>query len=159
MKTILRLLRAAILGVLISMFLCYLFGVIGYGSSYGGIVEQLWLDKCIKHLQMLRINCDDPDLQDVLDYTIQRYNKIGPFDVAVRRIWQSPIGAHVIACNNPLIPGLSVDIDVLKYPIHDGAIIVVHEALHDYYPCVGHSHITPREEKLEQLYERIGRPR
>lgn len=158
-KYTLRLLRAVILGVLLSVIPGYLFGIIGYGSTYGGIVEQIWLDKCIIHLQILRANCDDSDLQGMLDYTIQRYNKIGPFDVVVTRLWHWPFTQQAIACNNPLIPGISVDIEVLKWSVHDGAMIVAHEAMHDYYPYAGHSHITPREEKLEQLYHDLRRIR
>jgi len=151
-KYSLRFVRGVLLGMLIALIPGYLFGVIGYGSTYSGIAEQMWLDDCIAHVHYLRANCDDPDLQDVLDYTIQRYNRIGPFDIAVCRLWQMPFKTPAIACNNPLIPGMSVDIEVLTFPIHDGAMIVIHEALHDYFPFAGHSHITPREEKLEELY-------
>jgi hypothetical protein len=159
LKYSLRIVRGLILGILITLIPGYLFGIIGYGSTYGGIVEQLWLDECIGHMHLLRANCDDPDLQEVLDYTIQRYNKIGPFDVAVTRLWRWPFGQHAIAYNNPMIPGISLDLEVLKWSAHDGAMIVVHEALHDYYPYAGHDHITPREEKLEQLYHDLRRIR
>ena len=153
--------RSFVIGFLYGVILCYGFSVIMHGASYGGITEQVWLDRCVGHIRMLRSYCTDPDLQEVLDYAVKRYNQIGPFDVAVVRLWQSPFRGDsiAIACNNPVIPGMSVDIDVLKCSIHDGAMVVVHEALHDFYPYLGHAHITPREEKLEQLYESIRRLR
>lgn len=158
LKYSLRFIRAAILGFIVGLIPGYLFGFIGYGSSYGGITEQLWLDKCIEHAQLLRANCNDPDLQGILDYTIQRYNRIGPFDVAVTRLWQ-PFGPTAIAINSPLIPGISVDIEVLKFSIHDGAMVIIHEAMHDCRPYFGHNHITSREEKLEKLYYDLRRLR
>jgi len=143
---------STIIGLTAPSAVGYLFNFIG---PYGGIAEQEWLDNCIAHLRIMRAECDDPELQGILDYTIQRYNRIGPGDVAVVRLWQCPYCAEAIARNDPLVPGITVDIDLLKYSIHDGAITVVHEALHDYYPYVGHDHITPREQRLEQLYDRI----
>lgn len=145
---------STIIGLIAPSAMGYLFNFIG---PYGGITEQDWLDDCIAHLRILRADCDDPELQGILDYTIQRYHRIGPGDVAVVRLWQCPYNTEAIARNDPLVPGITVDIDLLQYPTHDGAITVVHEALHDYFPYIGHAHITPREEKLEQLYEHVRR--
>jgi hypothetical protein len=39
----------------------------------------------------------------------------------------------------------------LEFPIHDGAMVLVHEALHDYWPCFGHAHVDPMMERIEKL--------
>jgi hypothetical protein len=87
-----------------------------------------------------------------LDYTIRRYNRIGPFDVAVSRCVSLDPRCRVVGVNNPFCPGVTLDMEVLTYPIHDGAMVLVHEALHDYWPCFGHKHVTPREKALHQLF-------
>lgn len=146
----LRFLRNVILAIAFWLAVPYAVGVLSYYTTFGGVVEQVWLGRAIGHLKALRARCNDRDLQGVLDYTIQRYNRIGPFDVAVTRIpqWRS---GYVIGCNNPLVPGITLDIGVLTYPIHEGAMVLVHEALHDYWPCVGHAHVTPVMERIEKL--------
>lgn len=152
----LRFLRSVLLGIVIANLTPYALAFASYGTTFGGVVEQAWLDRAIAHLRVLRSRCDDADLQGVLDYAIRRYNRIGPFDVAVSRCVHPLTSLYpdyrVIGVNNPLVPGLTLDIEVLSYPIHDGAMVLVHEALHDYWPCVGHSQIDPRMEKLERLW-------
>lgn len=152
----LRFLRSVLLGIVIANLTPYALAFASYGTTFGGVVEQAWLDRAIAHLRVLRSRCDDADLQGVLDYAIRRYNRIGPFDVAVSRCVHPLTSLYpdyrVIGVNNPLVPGLTLDIEVLSYPIHDGAMVLVHEALHDYWPRVGHSQIDPRMEKLERLW-------
>jgi len=149
-----RILRSVFLSVILFTFvLPYVGGFLGYGTNFGGLAEQLWLDCVIDHLQTLRLNCDDPELDEVLEYTIRRYSRIGPFDVAVSRCNWFPSNDYIIGHNNPLVPGVIIDLDVLhRYSIHTGAVILVHEALHDYPPYLGHGHITPVIDKLEDHY-------
>jgi hypothetical protein len=40
---------------------------------------------------------------------------------------------------------------VLFYPVHEGAMVLVHEATHDYWPCWGHSYVTPTMKRMEVL--------
>ena len=104
--------------------------------------EQRWLDREITLLKTL--HTDDTDLQGIIDYTIRRYNKIGPWNVMV-----TPVCEGACAMNDPLCPGITLDPEVVYvYAERIGAIILVHEALHDYYPYYGHGHVTPREKKL-----------
>ena len=129
-------------------------GFLAYGTNHGGVSEQAWLDQAIIHIAWLRDYCDnDPELQGVLDYTIQRYHRIGPFDVAVACCdWPGSERGSVLGVNNPLIPGVTLDISTLQLPLHAGAMILVHEALHDYPPYLGHSYVDPMMEKLEDVY-------
>lgn len=147
-------LRAALFGVILFTFvLPYAAGLLSFGTNFGGLTEQYWLDCAVDHLRTLRLDCDDPELDEVLEYTIRRYNRIGPFDVAVSRCDLYPLHDNTLGLNNPLVPGITIDIDVLhRYSIHTGAMILVHEALHDYPPYVGHSHVTPVMNKLEDHY-------
>lgn len=149
-----RILRSVLLSIFLFIFvLPWASGFLSYGANSGGLAEQLWLDCVIDHLRTLRLDCDDPELDEVLEYTIHRYSCIGPFDVAVSRCDWYPFQDHTIGLNNPLIPGVTIDIDVLhQYSIHTGAMLLVHEALHDYPPYLGHGHITPVIDKLEDHY-------
>jgi hypothetical protein len=147
-----RFLRGVILGLCIILFFGYAAGYLGYGAQFGGYREQMWLDKAIFHLIALHQDCTDPELCGVLDYTIRRYYDIGPFDVAVSRCDWYPLKSRVLGINNPLVPGVTLDLDVLRLPLHDGAMILVHEALHDYYPYAGHSYVDPTMAKLEAYY-------
>jgi hypothetical protein len=144
-----RAFRGFILGLLIGLLGPFITGYLSYGTQFGGVVEQMWLNKAIEHLGELRHNCEDPELCDVLDYTIDRYNKIGPFDVAVSRCNWYPLEGEILGMNNPLVPGVTLDINVLMLPLHNGAMILVHEALHDYYPYLGHGHVNPIMTRLE----------
>lgn len=159
-KLIFRVLRCFILGLVLGLGAPYVAGYLAYGCSFGGIVEQLWLDKAIDHLALLKAACpeEDAELREVLAYAMQRYNRISPFDVAVSRCdWYPLQGGRVLGINNPLCPGITLDIDVLQLPISDGAMILVHESLHDYYPYVGHGHVNPIMARLEALNARVRR--
>ncbi len=113
--------------------------------------EQAWLDRAIQYLTVLHGRCDDPQLRDVLAYTIKRYDRIGAWGVMVLPCWSPFPDERVLGINWPLCPGLTLDPEVLHYPIHEGALILVHEALHDCWPCWGHGHVDPIMERLEQL--------
>jgi hypothetical protein len=157
-----RITRAVLLGMILFTFvLPWAGGLLSYCVNWGGIEEQYWLDRVIDHLRMLRLDCDDPELDEVLEYTIRRYNRIGPFDVSISRCDWYPFHEDTIGLNNPLVPGVTIDLDVLhRHSIHYGASLLVHEALHDYPLYVGHSHVYPVIDKLEELYvhTRANRP-
>lgn len=130
---------------------CYL-----YLYSPGGEYEQAWLDAAVSHLEVMRAHCDDPDLCGVIDYTIERYSKIGRFDVSVQWTVNTSPNQRALAYNCPWLPGLTLDHDLLQfYPTEYGAVILCHEALHDYCPYFGHGHITDREKKLHALSRRV----
>jgi len=93
----------------------------------------------------------------VFSYAMQRYHRIGPFDVAVSRCDCLPFQHNVIGVNAPWVPGITLDIDVLLMPVPEGSMILVHESLHDYYPYFGHGHVDPIMSRLEALNMRVRR--
>ena len=109
-------------------------------------IEQLWLTSAIIHLRAKRLICTDPEIREVLTYTIKRYNKIGPWDVNMIRFHvpcERAIGMNLCYC-----PGLSLDPYIMKLPIEIGASILVHEAAHDYWPFL-HPFIDPLTDKID----------
>lgn len=151
MKASYRLLLTAWYALLLSVLVQFAVPFIGgiYYSLCGDHKdEQAYLDICIRHLKDMRVYCDDSDLQGILDYTIQRYNKIGAWDVMIFPLACSP---KAVGCNEPFCPGITLDPSLLLWEPEDTAIIIAHEAMHDYWPYYGHSHINQREEKLWKL--------
>jgi len=100
----------------------------------GGAREQVWLDAVIAHLE--QVECDDPGMKHVIDYTIRRYNRIGRFRVAVLQLPEGTDGLNYV-----WVPGVCIDVSVLDKSTTYGAAILVHEAMHDYPPHFGHWHI------------------
>ena len=125
MKIVRELICCIIVGV--AVFMASPFAA-GFYYDYCGprATEQGWLNRAIYDLKIMRFKAD-PETKAILDYTINRYNRIGGFDVMVM-----PIPAAGMNC--PFCPGITLDPEVLEYPIHEGALILVHEAMHDYYP-------------------------
>ena len=76
--------------------------------------------------------CDDPEKQELLEYTLRRYNRLGPFDVAVCPTF------ICAGANAPWCPGITIDAEFMDNP-EVLAGIILHEALHDYSPCFGHT--------------------
>jgi len=78
------------------------------------------------------MTCDNPEKRAVIVYTLWRYDKLGPFDVAV---------CSTIRCagiNAPWCPGITIDSAFLD----DSEVLadlLLHEALHDYPPYFGHT--------------------
>jgi hypothetical protein len=133
-----------------------------YGLSGDHSGEQRYLDRCIAHLKLMRAFCDDPDLQGVLDYAIRRYHKVGAWDVMFMPLTGPVINAgsagKVIGCNCPWCPGVTLDTCLLiDFAPEETAIVLAHEALHDYWPYFGHGHINAREKKLQELSNAVRR--
>lgn len=101
----------------------------------GGEVEQKWLDRVIAHLETRR-DCQDPHIREAINLTIERYHTIGHFGV---KVMQLPEGIDGI--NNVLCPGITVDCAILTEDVKLGALVLVHETMHDMPPYIGHSHI------------------
>ncbi len=110
-----------------------------YGALFvpgGGQREQLWLNQVIAHLDEKRDTCTDSGMQEMIDYTIRRYNYIGPFGVKVVQLPDSILGM-----NNPFCRGITLDESLVEGGIPFGASVLVHEAMHDHFPHFGHGHI------------------
>jgi hypothetical protein len=112
----------------------------------GGEEEQRWLDAVITHLEEKRDVCTDPEMKEIIDYTIRRYHRIGAFGV---RVVQLP--EDVLGVNSPFCPGITLDESLTEYHVVEGAAVLVHEAMHDYWPHFGHTHIDD-----ERIWNHIG---
>lgn len=113
--------------------------------------EQAYLGRCIAHLKAIRAVSTDPEINGVLDYTIARYSRAGAWRVMVMPLPTGPFSgpdAKAIGMNCPWCPGVTLDPCLLTWPPEDTALVLAHEALHDYWPCFGHKHIRDREFKL-----------
>ncbi len=123
---------------------CFQMGLLGFLllpfvmalTPGGGKIEQRWLDEVLTHLEARLEGCEDEEIREAMEYTLHKYNTIGPFGVKVMQLPESIYGL-----NFPLCPGIIIDSGVLLEGIELGAFVVVHEAMHDYPPWFGHSHI------------------
>lgn len=112
----------------------------------GGEVEQQWLDREMKFIERKLETCDDPEMVIAFEQAL-KYRRVGRFGV---RVMQLPEGVH--GYNMPTCPGMTIDEEVLRMGLHYGAFVIIHEAMHDLFPCFGHYHID-NEQILEALYE------
>ena len=111
----------------------------------GGEDAQFWLDREMRFIERRIETCEDPEMKEVFEYTVAKYNKIGRFQV---RVMQLPEGTH--GYNMPTCPGITIDEEVPHMDLEYGAFVLVHEAMHDYFPCFGHFHID-NEQIMENL--------
>jgi len=154
-------LRVAAYALIVQLGVPFVGGVY-YSLTGDHIAEQQYLDRCIVHLRMMRACCDDSDLNDILDYTIRRYHKVGAWNVMFLPLTGPVIvpGGKAIGCNCPWCPGVTLDTCLLiEFSPEESAIVLAHEALHDYWPFFGHDHINAREKRLHELSDAVGRLR
>ena len=79
--------------------------------------EQIWLDKAIDHLKVLKTRTNDPDLQNVLDYCIARYHKIGAVGRDGHAAGLAFPGDKTLGHRtSPFCPGVSLDYETLQHP-------------------------------------------
>lgn len=155
-------LRVALYSVVVQLGIPYIGGAY-YGFTGNHAAEQQYLDRCIAHLKLMRACCDDPDLQGVLDYTVRRYDRIGAWNVMFMPLTGPVINpggksGKTIGCNCPWCPGITLDTCLLiQFTPEDVAIVLAHEALHDYWPYFGHGHINAREKRLQELSDALRR--
>ena len=97
-----------------------------------GPVEQAQFAEARQVLFQQFEECTDPKLRSVLAYTLTRYDRLGPFDVAVQPT------IFCAGANAPWCPGITIDTEFMANP-EILAGIILHEAVHDYSPCFGHA--------------------
>ncbi len=102
----------------------------------GGVYEQVWLDEVVAHLKLKRIDCQDEYILKAIDLTLEKYTVIKPFGV---KVLQLPEGIDGV--NNVLCPGVTIDSSILMEGVAVGALVLVHETMHDMPPYIGHTHI------------------
>jgi len=111
----------------------------------GSEFDQRKLDCIVAKIERLEAACDDPELKDVLNYTARRYNRIERGGVAIHPM------RFCAGVNIPWCPGVTIDAECWGYCVNTVLVILVHEAMHDYWPYFGHGHITELERKLERI--------
>lgn len=124
------------------------FCIIPYASNLlpgGGEEAQRWLDAEIAYIECCIPDCDNTRMKEVFQYTVDYYRCIGPFNV---RVMQLP--DHIHGYNHPFCPGITIDEEVPHMSRKYGAKILIHEAMHDFFPYFGHFHIDD-EQILEYL--------
>jgi hypothetical protein len=147
-------LRGLLQGILLWMALPFIGG--GWYALCGDHeFEQQWLDQVVVHMRSMREQCDDPDLQGILDYAIRRYHRAGAWDVMVAPCVGVYPRTKTIGLNFPFCPGITIDPEVLGYTPREGALVIVHESLHDYWPFFAHGHIRERDTKLALLSQKV----
>ena len=152
LRRLLRVVCLSIIGGALGLFGPPYLGGVYYSLCGDHEQEQAYLDRCIAHIRAMQVYCNDPDLAGILDYTARRYHKIGAWDVMVFPLSGAvKPGCKVVGSNVPLCPGITLDPCLLLEKPEDTALVIVHEAMHDYWPCYGHSHINAREKKLYEL--------
>jgi hypothetical protein len=97
-----------------------------------GPVEEAQFAKAQQVLTQQLAECGDLEKRELLEYTLRRYDRLGPFDVAVCPTFICA-GANV-----PWCPGITIDVGFMNNP-EILAGIILHEAMHDYLPCFGHT--------------------
>jgi hypothetical protein len=136
MSLVIRFLRCVAIAVLIWLAVPFLYNVLPAGRAS----DQVWLDARIADINAIRVNVPVSDeLDDLLAYVVRRYNKIGRFNVAIRHI---PL-VDAVGINAPWCPGITLEPGLVEGDNIMGANILIHEAVHDYYPYFGHSHVDP----------------
>jgi hypothetical protein len=118
--------------------LLYLIAPFGAGIMYNitnpnHTVRQAWLNEVVSHLRNLRVDCKDKEIREVIDYTINRYSKVGGFDVMFMKCPEL-YPFEFIGLNSPLCPGLTLNPEIMTYSTQIGAMVLLHESCHDYRP-------------------------
>jgi hypothetical protein len=144
-------LRALLLGLYLGFLAPPYVGGLHYSLCGNHTFEQRVLDDAVAHVRAMRANCDDPDLAGILDYVLARYTRAGAWDVMFAPCIGVYPDAKTIGVNVPNCPGLTLDCELLTWAPEDVALVLIHEAMHDYYPYYGHDHINERERKFYLL--------
>lgn len=76
--------------------------------------------------------CDHSGRREALAYTLERYDRLGSYNVAVFSV------GDCAGINIPWVSGITIDPKFFDYP-EVLADLLLHEAMHDYPPYFGHS--------------------
>lgn len=136
---------AAVLIFLLTPFVCWLLPPSTNSN------DNIALCRAIQTLKDVRIH--EPisnELSVAIDYTVDRYTSIGRMSVNVR--W---LPEYVAGVNAPWCPGMTLNSDVWGESVFVDAELLLHEAMHDYPPYLGHAHVYPITQEFEQAYWRL----
>jgi len=104
----------------------------------GTNTDQAQLSRLVQTMKDMQAQCDDPELVGLLEYTSQTYDTVSRFNVRILPMeWFGAAGM-----NWPIVPGMTLD-RWCWGTLDDRTLIglMLHEAMHDYYPGFGHGHM------------------
>ncbi len=128
-----KLLKCVLLAIVLYLALPFGVGILYNITEQDHYKKQVWLSEVMQHLCKLRVDCRDKEICDVIDYTINRYSKVGGFDVMFMKCPEL-YPFEFIGLNSPLCPGLTLNPEIMTYSTQVGAMVLLHESCHDYYP-------------------------
>lgn len=135
--TILRSTRIVriIAGVVIGLILLPL-GM--YIPHPGTRADQAKLRGLIDTMEEMQADCDDPELRELFEFTTHHYRYISRWCVRIVDYGELDIAGM----NWPHMPGMNLDRWCWE-ECDDITLIglILHEAMHDYYPYFGHNHM------------------
>lgn len=106
--------------------------------SPGTDADQRQLSRLVQKMKVMQAECEDVELAELLGYTSQTYNTISRFNVRILSL--NCINAA--GMNWPVVPGMTLDREIWGNSSDRTLIgLMLHEAMHDYYPCFGHGHM------------------
>ncbi|KPK54169.1 MAG: hypothetical protein AMS22_06310 [Thiotrichales bacterium SG8_50] len=103
--------------------------------SAGTTADQAKLDRISARIERLEAACENRKLKEVLHYTARKYRLVDRFTVRI-------LDLHFAAgINIPWTPGVTLNREEWDHDDDLALMLLVHEAMHDFPPCLGHWHI------------------
>ncbi len=109
-----------------------------YIPSPGTDADCVKLDRLVGTMEEMQRDCKNPELRDLLEFTSQQYRYISRWSVRIVDYGDLDIAG----INWPHLPGMTLDRWCWD-ECDDNTLIglMLHEAMHDYYPYFGHDHM------------------
>jgi len=109
-----------------------------YFPKPGTQADKVKLDRLVGTMEEMWWDCDDPELRDLLEFTSSRYRYISRWNVRIFDYGELDIAGM----NWPHMPGMTLDRWCWE-KCDDITLIglMLHEAMHDHYPYLGHDHM------------------
>jgi len=109
-----------------------------YIPNPGTAADKAQLRQLVSLMDDYETQCDDPELRELLSYTSDKYRYISRWNVRIVDFGDLDIAGM----NWPHMPGMSLDRWCWENLEDDSLVgLMLHEALHDYWPCFGHDHM------------------
>lgn len=128
---VIRIITAVLIGLILLPLGMYI-------PNPGTEADCVKLDRLVGTMEEMRRICKNPELRDLLEFTSQRYRYISRWSVRIVDYGD----LNIAGMNWPHLPGMTLDRwcwDECDDNILIG--LMLHEAMHDYYPYFGHDHM------------------
>jgi hypothetical protein len=109
-----------------------------YIPNPGTDADRVKLDRLVGTMEAIQRDCKNPELRNLLGFTSQQYRYISRWNVRI--VDWGDLG--IAGMNWPHLPGMTLD-RWFWDECDDNILIglMLHEAMHDYYPYFGHDHM------------------